>query len=75
MRIDSFFLDHPKSVGETYWQHLRAAMSFAWPLAVAAFCVVVHAIAPALFTRTASGIVSDLNRRMTSGRREARSRA
>jgi hypothetical protein len=59
------FVDHPASVGETYREHMRTAMSFARPLAKASLAALVHAFLPWLFTTTASATVRDLHERMT----------
>jgi hypothetical protein len=62
------FTRHPNSVGETYWEHQRAALSFAGPLALAAVCCLVHAFLPFLFDGTGSRIVKRLNDRMVVNR-------
>lgn len=59
-KFDKIFLDHPRSVGESYFQHLTFAARFAGSLFVAAFCALVHALIPCLFTSTASKIVRRL---------------
>ncbi len=60
------FIDHPATVDETYFQHMRFALSFAFWLAVAAVAALVHAIIPALCETTASRIFSRLTARMKS---------
>lgn len=62
------FLDHPRAVGETYGQHQRMALSVAGALFVAAFAALLHALVPACCERTASGIIVDLNARVTQRR-------
>lgn len=54
------FLDHPRQVEETYFQHFIFALKFASLLALAAFAACVHAVIPAFFEKTASTIVADL---------------
>ncbi len=54
------FLDHPKSVEETYVQHAAFAGRFSLSLFGAAFAALVHAAIPCLFERTASRVVADL---------------
>lgn len=63
------FTEHPESVGETYTQHLLAALGFAFTMARAAVCCTVHAFLPFLFTTTGSRTVSELVDRMNRGRR------
>lgn len=54
------FLDHPSHVDETYAEHARFAASFSLRLFGAAFAALIHAVVPALFEKTASGIVAEL---------------
>ncbi len=58
--IDRVFLDHPRSVDESYLQHMAFAGRFSWTLLLAAGAALVHAIIPCLFEKTASRIVGDL---------------
>lgn len=60
------FTAHPATVGETYFQHMRFAASFAFWLAVAAGAALIHAVIPALCETTASRIIQRLHERMTS---------
>ena len=64
MRFRGMFTSHPASVGETYGEHMRVALSFAGPLAKAAGAALVHAFLPFLFTTTASQTVKRLHDRM-----------
>ena len=59
---------HPRDVGETYWEHFRHALGFASRFFVAAGACLVHAIVPFLFTSTGSTIVSNLYLKMVQGR-------
>lgn len=58
------FTRHPRSVGETYWQHMAASLSFAGPLLLAGLAALVHAFLPFLLVRTGSAIVARLHERM-----------
>jgi len=72
--IDKLFLRHPRSVGETYWQHLRQALTFSGHLAVAAMACLAHALIPACFQTTASRRITHLHDRMVGNRRRTRAR-
>lgn len=48
------FRDHPASVGETYFGHMRFALKFAGKLFVAGGAALVHAAIPPLCETTAS---------------------
>lgn len=69
MKILSMFTEHPATVGETYWQHLRSAMSFAWAFATTAVAVAVHALVPCLFVRTGREAIERLHRQIVTDRR------
>ncbi len=58
------FLSHPQQAGESYFQHQRAALSFALPLLVAGLVAVAHAIVPGLCERTAGDIIRKLHARL-----------
>lgn len=48
------FRDHPASVGETYFGHMRFALRFSGLLFAAGGAALVHAFVPPLFETTAS---------------------
>jgi hypothetical protein len=66
--IRSLFLSHPESVGETYLQHQGVALSFAAELVMAGLACAVHAVIPALCTRTASRAIERLHGRLVTNR-------
>ena len=60
------FIDHPGSVDETYFEHMRFAGWFASRLLAAGGAALVHAIIPCLFEKTASQMIKDMNARLVS---------
>ena len=64
MRVRERFTNHPASVGETYGEHMRVALTFAGALVKAAGAASIHAFLPFLFTTTASQLVKKLHDRM-----------
>jgi hypothetical protein len=66
--IGELFSDHPSSVGETYQQHLFAALWFSMTMARAAVCCFVHAFLPFLFTKTGSQYIERLYEAMVQAR-------
>ena len=62
------FLDHPRSVGESYFGHQQQAMAFGARMFVAAIACFLHGIVPAAFTQTGSRTVSKLYHRMVLNR-------
>lgn len=62
------FLDHPRSVQESYLAHFRSALGFALAMFACAIAAVVHAVVPRLFEKTASRTVARLYDRMIVNR-------
>ncbi len=62
------FVEHPRSVGESYLQHMGSALGFSWLLFAAAFCCAAHALLPGLFKCSASAQIVLLHDRMVTNR-------
>lgn len=62
----ALFTQHPQSVDETYFEHMRFAASFAGWLALAACTAFVHAILPCMFEKTSGQIITKLYNRIHS---------
>ncbi|TFL20128.1 DUF6356 family protein [Jannaschia formosa] len=58
------FRDHPASVDETYFGHMRFALGFAGALFLAGGAALVHAFVPPLFETTASRKIRALHARI-----------
>jgi hypothetical protein len=58
--IERLFLAHPRSVGEDYWEHAATAGQFGLSMLLGGIACLVHALVPALFTRSASDTVKRL---------------
>ncbi|MEA3158477.1 MAG: hypothetical protein QOD95_25 [Gammaproteobacteria bacterium] len=67
--FNRLFLDHPRSVGESYFGHQRQAMAFGARMFVGAIACFLHGIIPAAFTQTGSRTVSRLYDRMVVNRK------
>lgn len=61
---------HLDDVGESYFQHLRHASSFAAAMTAGGIACLVHAIFPFLFEKTGSDYIRALHDRMVINRRE-----
>ncbi len=68
MSIYDAFTRHPRSVGETYLQHLGVAARCGASMVVAGTACLVHAVLPFLFERTASNCLTRLHQRMVTQR-------
>ncbi|HEY2068178.1 MAG TPA: DUF6356 family protein [Rhizomicrobium sp.] len=66
------FTAHPKSVGETYWQHFATAMSFGSRMVAAGLACCLHGLLPFLFVTTGSQTVRHLHDRMITHRSRVR---
>ena len=64
------FTKHPKSVNETYFEHMKCAFKFFYKLLGLSLAALVHAIFPFLFQTTASNGVKKLNDCMKDRRPE-----
>jgi len=66
MMFHTVFTDHPGTLGESYFQHQRAAFSYAATLLAASLAALVHGLVPCLFKTTASRTVARLHANMTA---------
>lgn len=60
---------HLDEVEESYFEHLRHALSFSVTLLFGAFCCLVHAFLPFLFEKRGSSLVQGLHDRMVVHRK------
>lgn len=56
-----FFLDHPRSVNETYFQHMKVASRVGGLMLLGSLAAFVHAIFPEWHKRTGSRMIRRLN--------------
>ncbi len=66
--IDKLFLDHPKSVGESYFEHLYMASRFSGRMLFGAVACFIHALIPGLCVKTGSKTINELHERMVTNR-------
>lgn len=64
--LDRLFLQHPRNVDESYFEHFRFALGFGGILLLAGLAATVHALLPFLFETTASRIVKRLHARIVN---------
>ena len=62
------FTQHPQTVGESYFGHMRAAWGFAATLAAAALACLLHGLFPFAFQTSGSRRIRDLHERMVTHR-------
>lgn len=62
------FTHHPRTVNESYFEHLATALSFSASLLGAGLACLVHAIFPFLFANTGSKAIAQLHDRMVTNR-------
>lgn len=58
------FLEHPRSIGESYLEHQRHALGFGFSLFLASLACFIHAMVPGLCVRTGSEAIKRLHDRM-----------
>lgn len=66
--IKRLFISHPASVGESYGEHFRHALSFSTAMFLGSVACLIHAFLPSTFTQTGSRIVKRLHDRMVANR-------
>lgn len=62
------FTQHPEAVGETYFEHLGQASSFAGSMALGALCCFLHGLFPFAFQTSGSRRIRALHERMVTHR-------
>ncbi len=62
------FVEHPRTVGEGYFEHMRASMGVGMKLARATAACFVHAVVPGLCKTTASSAIIELNAKVAPRR-------
>jgi len=56
----NFFTKHPHSIGESYFEHLKVALSYGFKMVLGGIACIIHAFIPFLFESTASKITVQL---------------
>ncbi len=54
------FTKHPKSLGESYWQHFAKAVKFSYKMLLASVACFIHAWLPFLFETTATDLAKEI---------------
>ena len=62
------FTQHPKAVGESYFEHLGSATGYAATLAVGALACLLHGLFPFAFQTSGSRRIRELHDRMVTHR-------
>lgn len=62
------FTDHPAEVGETYFEHMGQAFSFAAAMFVGACACAIHGLFPFLCLKTGSRTITRLHNEMVAHR-------
>src|SRR5688572_28794646 len=68
------FTDHPRAVGESYFEHLGQASSFAGTMAMGALACFLHGLFPFAFQTSGSRRIRELHERMVTHRTAAKPR-
>jgi hypothetical protein len=66
--IQRIFLNHPREVGEGYFEHMRVASGFGMAMIVGGVKAMVHAIFPNLCTTSGGDTIRTLHRIMVEKR-------
>ena len=63
------FTKHPHSVGETYFEHMKVALSTAIKIQLVVIIISIHAVFPFLFEHIGGDEIEKINKEL-QGRRE-----
>lgn len=66
--INKYFIEHPNSIGENYFQHMASAFSFSARMLASGLACLIHGFFPFLFVRTGSATIIDLHHGMVTHR-------
>jgi Family of unknown function (DUF6356) len=66
LNLQQLFLEHPRSIGETYFEHQRCAFEIGATLIGAGLACLLHGLVPAAFRDTGSRVVSHVHRRISA---------
>lgn len=72
--VDKTFLEHPRSVGESYFQHGWTALRISGTMLWGGVAAAVHAFVPSLFPTTASRAAAHVSETMARRARAASTR-
>lgn len=61
--MKNIFTDHPRKVGETYFEHFYHAFCFGFNMLIGGTACIIHAIFPFLFVKTASNYLFKMTHR------------
>ena len=70
--FDRLFRDHPREVGETYFQHMAASAGFGFRLLRLAGAAFAHALVPGVHTTTVSTAIRGMAQEMGGRAEEAK---
>ena len=59
--MTNIFTKHPYEVGETYLQHMWAAIRYSFTFFLLVFVSLIHAVFPFLFTKTAKCVIQEMS--------------
>jgi hypothetical protein len=55
--MKNIFTDHPHSVNESYFEHMKVALYYSFNMIIGAFCCSIHSIFPFIFKTDGSNIL------------------
>ncbi len=68
--LRELFTEHPRSVEETYAEHMGTAFSFAGRMFLGGIACFIHGFLPFLFVKTGSATIDELHDRMVVNRHQ-----
>ena len=62
IKISKIFTQHPKSNGETYFEHMRCASYYGFRMVISGLAAIVHSVLPFIFETAASDCAKMVNK-------------
>ncbi len=66
--LQYLFIEHPKSVCLTYYEHFKLSSYIAYRFADASVKAIIHAVIPGLFVKSSTTTICELNKILLKNR-------
>jgi hypothetical protein len=66
--VEKIFTEHPKSVNETYFEHMAQSFTFGAKMIAGGLACFLHGILPCICEKTGSNTIRKLHNRMVENR-------
>lgn len=64
--MKNMFTNHPSSVGETYWEHMKNASTYGFNMLFGGIACLIHSVFPFIFKNTGSNVLLKMTHHFVS---------